>query len=126
MLGETQIQFSLYRAPSRKQSVSLLSLMAAGLLAASSVGGATFTVINTNAAGDGSLYQAILDANASVGADLIAFNIPSGGLTIRPTNALPVITEPVTLDGSTQPGYSGAPLIDRFVKPHVYGTGRSK
>jgi trimeric autotransporter adhesin len=87
------------------------------LLTASSMCGATFTVINTNASGDGSLYQAILDANASPGPDLIAFNILSGGLSIRPTNALPINTDPVTLDGSTQPGYAGVPLIE------LQGTG---
>ena len=39
------------------------------------------------------------------GADTIRFNIPGGGLkTIRPASALPTITEPVTIDGYTQPG----------------------
>ena len=72
----------------------------------------TFTVINTNASGGGSLQQAILDANASAGADFIAFNIASGGLTISPTNALPSIVEPVTIDGRTQPGFASAPIIE--------------
>jgi hypothetical protein len=35
---------------------------------------ATFAVINTNDSGAGSLRQAIMDANASAGADVIAFN----------------------------------------------------
>ena len=73
---------------------------------------ATFTVTNTNAAGTGSLRQAILDANSNAGADLVAFNIAAGGLTILPTNALPMLTDPVTIDGSTQPGYVGVPLIE--------------
>ena len=39
------------------------------------------------------------------GNDTIAFNIPGSGVqTIRPTSALPIITDPVTIDGYTQPG----------------------
>ncbi len=46
---------------------------------------ATFTVLNTNDSGPGSLRQAILDANATPGADTIAFNIPGSGIhTIGP------------------------------------------
>src|SRR3954466_1731939 len=44
--------------------------------------GATFTVLNTNASGVGSLSQAITDANTLPGADIIAFNIlPAGPKT---------------------------------------------
>src|SRR5262245_28034816 len=65
----------------------------------------TFTVVNTLDSGPGSLRQAIADANAAPGADLIDFNIPGGGVhTISPTSALPAITAPVTIDGYTQPG----------------------
>lgn len=39
----------------------------------------TFTVINTNNIGFGSLRQAILDANASPGLDDINFDIPGAG-----------------------------------------------
>lgn len=74
---------------------------------------ATFTVTNTNDSGPGSLRQAILDANANPGADTIAFNIPGSGLqTIELSSALPTITDPVTIDGTTQPGYAGGPLIE--------------
>lgn len=67
----------------------------------------TFSVVNTLDAGPGSLRQAILDANAAPGADLIDFNIPGGGVhTISPTSALPAITGPVTIDGYSQPGAS--------------------
>lgn len=85
------------------------SLAAALLLAgfASLALGATFTVTNTNDSGAGSLRQAILDANAHVGADTIAFNIVGSGVqTIVPASALPTITGPVTLDGYTQQGAS--------------------
>src|SRR5262245_50990246 len=75
------------------------------LLAASSLAGATFTVTNTNDSGAGSLRQAILDANANVGADTIAFAIPGSGVhTIKPQSALHWFTSPVTIDGYTQAG----------------------
>ena len=65
----------------------------------------TFTVTNTNYSGPGSLRQAILDANASPSSDAIAFSIPGlGPHTIQPLSALPTITDPVTIDGYTQPG----------------------
>src|SRR6266540_575054 len=61
----------------------------------------------------GSLRQAILDSNANPGADTITFNIGGGGVqTIHPTSALPDITDPVTIDGTTQPGFAGSPLIE--------------
>src|SRR5690242_20334285 len=64
---------------------------------------ATFTVININDSGSGSLRQAILDANNTVGVDTIQFNISgSGTRTITPLSALPTITESVIIDGTTQ------------------------
>src|SRR6476620_8609971 len=70
----------------------------------------TFTVLNTNDAGAGSLRQAILDANAHVnsgGPDRIHFGIPGTGLhTIRPAARLPDVTDPVVIDGYTQAGAS--------------------
>ena len=52
-----------------------------------------------------SLREAINTTNASSGTDLIAFNIPGAGPhTIQPTSALPTITDPVIIDGYTQPG----------------------
>jgi titin len=74
---------------------------------------ATFTVLNTNDSGLDSLRQAILNANASPGADLITFNIGGGGVqTIAPLSALPAITGAVTIDGNTQPGFAGSPIIE--------------
>jgi hypothetical protein len=74
---------------------------------------ATFTVLNTNDSGADSLRQAILAANAAPGADSIQFNIGGGGVqTIAPLSALPAITGAVTIDGASQPGYAGSPLIE--------------
>jgi hypothetical protein len=73
----------------------------------------TFAAINTNDAGAGSLRQAILDSNAHQGLNTIIFDIPPGGVqTIRPTSALPTITNPVVIDGTYQPGFAGTPLIE--------------
>ena len=67
----------------------------------------TFLVINTNDTGPGSLRQAIADANGHAGLDTIAFNIPGAGLqTVTPASVLPNITDPVVIDGYTQPGAS--------------------
>ncbi len=60
-----------------------------------------------------SLREAILAANASGEASLIRFNLPGDGpYIIQPASALPVIGVPVTIDGTTQPGYSGTPIIE--------------
>jgi hypothetical protein len=73
----------------------------------------TYTVTNTNDSGAGTLRQAITSANSNAGADIIAFNIPGAGVkTIAPLTPLPTITDPVTIDGLTQPGYAGYPLIE--------------
>ncbi len=63
------------------QQTSALAAPREGLLAA----GIIITVTNTNDSGPGSLRQAILDANANPGQDMIAFNIPGiGPFTISP------------------------------------------
>jgi hypothetical protein len=71
---------------------------------------ATFTVTTTADAGAGSLRQAILDANALTGADNIVFNIATGAQTITLSSAVN-ITSAIDIDGTTQPGFSGTPLI---------------
>lgn len=73
----------------------------------------SFVVTNTNDSGAGSLRQAILDANVASGTDFITFNIPGSGVqTITPLSPLPGITDAVILDGTTQPGFAGRPLIE--------------
>ena len=68
-------------------------------------------------AGKGTLRQAILNANANPGADVIVFNIavvPSGPVTIFLTTELPAVTDPVTIDATSQPGYAaaGRPVVE--------------
>ncbi len=74
----------------------------------------TFDVTNTADSGAGSLRQAILDSNAATAAtNTIDFAIPGNGVqTIAPVSPLPAITQPVLIDGFSQPGYAGSPLIE--------------
>lgn len=79
---------------------------------------ATFTVTTNGDAGDADTSDGVCDdgtgsctfraaieqSNASAGADMIVFNISGSGIpTISLTNALPPITDPLTIDGTTQP-----------------------
>ncbi len=72
----------------------------------------TFTVTNTADSGFGSLRQAILEADLFPGTNTIDFRIGSGHKTITPLSALPTLTKSILLDGTTQPGYAGSPLIE--------------
>lgn len=124
--------YSLY-----KYRYLLLSLVAALALylipaivsvrAASLVSNPTFTVNSTGdeadnnpgdsvchtSAGTCTLRAAITEANATSNA-IINFNLGASGSlqTITPGLALPDITQPVTIDGTSQPGYTNTPLIE--------------
>src|SRR5437867_1658622 len=58
------------------------------------------------------LRAAIQESNSHAGYDVIRFSIASGAQTIMPGSALPDITEAAEIDGTTQPGFSGNPLIE--------------
>jgi hypothetical protein len=87
---------------------------------------ATYTVDSTGDGGDSNtadgvcddglgactLRAAIEQANANNAADTINFNIPGAGPhTISPGSALPAITAPVTVDGTSEPDFAGTPII---------------
>jgi len=86
-------------------------------------GGTTFTV-NTHGdggnptpdgtcddgAGNCTLREAIQEANYVAGADTINFSIGTGPVAIPLTSALPTITDPVTIDGGTQPEFGWVEL----------------
>ena len=82
--------------------------------------GVIFTVNTTDDHDDGmcdsndcTLREAINSANGTGGADTIAFNIPGPGpYTIQSSLQLPTLSEAVTVDGTTQPGFSGKPVIE--------------
>ncbi|NJN16320.1 MAG: CSLREA domain-containing protein, partial [Oscillochloris sp.] len=74
--------------------------------------GPIFTVNSTLDPGDGTctsgectLREAIDAANTQPGPNTINFAIPGGGVqTIAPSSALPIISDPVVIDGYSQPG----------------------
>lgn len=73
----------------------------------------TFIVLNTSDSGAGSLDAAMLDANASPGADVIDFDIGGSPLfIISLVSPLPTVTGDLTIDGTSEPGYAGTPLIE--------------
>lgn len=86
-------------------------LLSLSLIAAAfplSAGAADFTVNSIADSGAGSLRQAILDANAAPNApgatDVISIALPVAGNfpVINVSGSLPEITDPVTINGSTQ------------------------
>src|SRR5258708_8709155 len=93
-----------------------LGLITALLLGfCSGASAAIYTVTNTNDSGSGSFRQALTDAinNHSSGVETIRFNLPgSPPYTITPSNDLPAITVPLLIDGTSQPGYAGRPVIE--------------
>ncbi len=63
-----------------------------------------FVVINTNDSGSGSLRAAIVNSNLSTG-QTITFAIPgTAPFVIKVNSALPAITVPTTIDGTTEAG----------------------
>jgi hypothetical protein len=72
------------------------------------------TVTNTNDSGTGSLRQALLDANNQAAPHIVNFNVAKGGQvhTIAPNTALPTIINPLVIDGTSEPGFAGRPLIE--------------
>jgi hypothetical protein len=82
-----------------------LVVMVALVVFSGSTSAATYTVTNTNDSGNGSLRWAIEQGNANPGLDIVEFAIHGPGpQTIRPTSALPIIDDPLVIDGYTQPG----------------------
>ena len=93
-----------FRSTVRRVRPNLESLEGRQLLA--------IVVTTTADKGAGSLRQAIIDANASTTPSTIEFNIGSGGpQSILPITPLPALSNAITIDGTSQPGYSGTPII---------------
>jgi uncharacterized repeat protein (TIGR01451 family) len=61
-----------------------------------------------DANGHCTLRAAIQQADASAGSDLIRFAIGTGPATITAPFGLPTLTDHITIDGTTQPGYDAA------------------
>ena len=130
---------SLTTASTTAQSVAAVQV------ASAAVDGVDFgfnfdTIVNTNDSGDGSLRQAITNANLLTGDGTLAqagrtpavenliFMISNGtaaaGLrsanndfiggvaTLSPGSALPSVTAPLIIDGQNQPGFGASPIIE--------------
>jgi CSLREA domain-containing protein len=112
-----------------KLRVAVIAMGFAAALSISASDAAAQTTFVVNSAADGAdtaagngvcaasggactLRAAIQEANASPGGDVIEFAIGSGLQTIALSATLPAITAPVRIDGWTQPGYAGSPLVD--------------
>ena len=109
--------------PTRSGPSSLLILVAVAIClvlpASAQAGGPFVYTVNSSAdtddgacnnAPDCTLREAINAANTTLGLDEIRFNLVTPS-AIKPLTALPAITDRVTLDAETQPGFSGTPLI---------------
>ena len=104
-------------------SLSDLVILRAGTITpaiAKTIAAATFTVNKLDDhddgvcdAGDCTFREAINAANANSGADTIAFDIQGAGPhLIAPWMALPLLTDPVTIDGTTDPDFAGHPVVE--------------
>lgn len=75
---------------------------------------ATYSVTNNGDTATGGTLRWALDAGATnPGPDTVQFNLP-GSTTITPTGHLPGLSDlfgGTLVDGTTQPGYTGAPLV---------------
>ncbi len=94
-----------------------------------------FTVNSTSDSGDSSpgdgtcrtaasatectLRAALEETNALAGTQTILFNLPAGDDFIHPASALPEITQPVVIDGTTQPGFDGGKPVVHVDGSHL-------
>ncbi|MDH4038707.1 MAG: hypothetical protein OEV86_14635, partial [Candidatus Krumholzibacteria bacterium] len=70
-----------------------------------------FAVTNTNDSGPGSLRAALMEANGLTGGRVV-FNIPgTGPHIISPETPLTGVGIPIIIDGTTQPGFAGTPVV---------------
>ena len=69
--------------------------------------------ICNNGFGDCTFRAAIEQANYTYGIDTILFNIPGAGPhTIQPNYALPMVTQSLVIDGTSEPDFVGTPVIE--------------
>lgn len=110
-------------------AIVLAAVAASALIAissTSSAAGVTFTVDSTADDSDANLADNVCDtgsgvctlraaieqANATAGDDTISFNLPAVPATIAPAACLPILAGTTYVDATTQPGYSGTPVVE--------------
>jgi Right handed beta helix region len=121
LIGSIQVVAGSFTATFSGRSVSLgnwitaTATMAVGDENSSAFSSALHVMtlaVSTNAdSGPGSLRYAIKQANAAPGLVYIDFDLPGADTTINLASALPTLTEPVVIDGRSQAGYVGSPLV---------------
>jgi hypothetical protein len=89
----------------------------------------TFEVTSASDSGPGTLRTAIEAANAEPGADSIRFNIAGDGVhRITLASNLPSITDPVLIDGYSQPGArpnTSEQIFDAVIRIEIRGEGEA-
>src|SRR5262249_12979646 len=75
--------------------------------------GNTYTVTSTSGSPStsGSLPWTLAQANSHAGLDFINFNIPGVVTHVITISTTLFLTDQVVINGATQPGYAGAPLV---------------
>ncbi len=104
-----------------KHFSSLLLFLACSWLFAAGLQAKTFTVTNNNDTGGGSLRASIDSANSTPGKDTIDFAIGSGtvaGRSITISSTLPILSEGVVIDGTTQNNGSAFGISDAKIHVH--------
>ena len=86
-----------------------------------------FTVTSTaDTTATGTLRWAITQSDNTTGPNVIDFAITAAGAhTINLGSALPTITKPVTIDGTTQSGYTSSPVLAPVIVLNGSGAGTS-
>ena len=104
-----------------------LGMFCAGMAWAGVAWAAPFTVTSlSDSTSTGTLRWAIINVNTTPGAPhVLSFNLPAPFI-IAPTGTLPALQQPVRVDGTTQPGYAGVPIV-RLVGSNtaIFGQGLS-
>jgi hypothetical protein len=97
----TQAAFPAYR------SMFVRAVLGAGTSTPTPTPPGSLVVTNINSQGSGSLASAIATANSNPSPKTISFNLPGGSpWTITVSGPL-LVTAPVRIDGTSQPGYNG-------------------
>ena len=120
-------------AGQRAGVLALLAILVSALMPASTAAVAAAYVVTTSTDAGGStclatcsLRQAISAANANTSDhDVITFSIPGGPADIVVGSGLPAISDPVTIDGTTQPGIRivGTALVGTESGLHILASG---
>lgn len=104
----------------REVVLAIVVLATLGVARDAALADSTSFTVNSNAdpgngvcdANECTLREALAAANASLGPDRITFAVGTGAITIAPRTALPRVTDPVDIDGTTQPGYTDRPIVE--------------